>query len=199
MTPAAPNPAREGDDVSDFANPAGDAAAYAEVYVQKLLAVLGDRNPFDVLGEQGTAVARAIAGLDAAALRRAEKPGKWSILEVIGHLVDTEIVYGYRVRMILTQDSPPLPGYDQDLWVSRLRHREGDPAEKMELLRRLRAENLRLYRSLSDAELERIGLHSERGPESIRKILRMMAAHDLVHRRQIDRIRKAVAVPDPAA
>jgi hypothetical protein len=47
-----------------------------------------------------------------------------------------------------------------------------------------------LIRSLSDSQLERAGLHAERGPESVRQILKLLAAHDLVHRAQIDRIRK---------
>ena len=52
----------------------------------------------------------------------------------------------------------------------------------------LRTANLRLYRSLGADQRKRAGLHSERGPESVEHILRMIGAHDLVHRRQIERI-----------
>jgi len=50
-----------------------------------------------------------------------------------------------------------------------------------------RTANLRLWRSLAPAERARVGLHSERGPETLDLLIRMMGAHDLVHRRQIDR------------
>jgi hypothetical protein len=63
-------------------------------------------------------------------------------------------------------------------------------------LRGLRIPNLRLWRALSPEQLDRVGLHSERGPESAGQILRLMAAHDLVHRRQIDRILAAAAASE---
>jgi hypothetical protein len=52
----------------------------------------------------------------------------------------------------------------------------------------VRNANLRLYRSLAPAELKRAGQHAERGAESVGHIIRMMAGHDLVHRRQLERI-----------
>jgi hypothetical protein len=52
----------------------------------------------------------------------------------------------------------------------------------------VRTANLRLWRSLTPAQLARVGLHSERGPESMDLVIRIMGAHDLVHRRQIDRV-----------
>jgi hypothetical protein len=55
-------------------------------------------------------------------------------------------------------------------------------------LRGLRNANLRLWRTLTPEQRERAGLHSERGLESVDLMLRMTAGHDLVHRRQIDRI-----------
>ena len=61
-------------------------------------------------------------------------------------------------------------------------------------LRGVRTANLRLWRSLTPAQLERVGLHSERGPESVDLVLRMMGGHDLVHRRQIDRVLAAAGV-----
>jgi hypothetical protein len=57
----------------------------------------------------------------------------------------------------------------------------------------MRTANLHVVRRLSSSQLERVGLHSERGPESAGLLLQLMGAHDLVHRRQIDRILSAVA------
>jgi len=114
-------------------------------------------------------------------------------MEVLQHLADTEIVYGYRVRTTLATPGAPIQGYDQDVWARELRYRDGNFADAIDQLRVLRRINLRLLRSLGEEELDRFGLHSERGPESVRQVIKLTAGHDLVHRRQFERIRKAVS------
>ena len=173
---------------SPFSNPAGTAPADAAAYTRAILEVLGQQDPLAVMAELVPWVEQRVGRLDDAALRRPEKPGKWSVLEVVQHLADTELVYGYRVRMILTQDTPPIPGYDQDHWAKTLRYRDVPPGEALAQLRALRPANLRLLRSLDASQRRRAGLHSERGLESVEHIARMIGGHDLVHRRQIDRI-----------
>ena len=171
-----------------FSNPAGNAAAAASGYVRALLDVLGTRPPIDVLDELIPWVAARTQGVDDAILRRPEALGKWSVLEVIQHLADSDLVFGVRLRMILTEDRPPLAGYDQDRWATELGYRDVPLDLALSQLRGLRIPNLRLARALSPQQLQRVGLHSERGPESIAHLLKLMAAHDLVHRRQIERI-----------
>jgi hypothetical protein len=171
-----------------FSNPAGNAQGAATGYVRALLDLLGARDPIQVLGELLPWVAARTRGLDEPALRRPEKPGKWSVIEVIQHLADSDLVAGFRTRMVLSEDRPALQGYDQDRWASEFRYRDVSLAQALDQLRGLRTANLSLWTNLSPAQLERVGLHSERGPESARHILRLMAGHDLVHRRQIDRI-----------
>src|SRR6476659_10294473 len=97
-----------------FANPAGNAATAASGYVRALLDFLGDRDPLDVAAEQLPWLERRTAGLDDAALRRPEAPGTWSALQVIQHLADTEVVYGWRTSQVLAEDRPAIPGSDQD-------------------------------------------------------------------------------------
>ena len=99
---------------------------------------------------------------------------------------------GFRLRMILAQDRPPLVGYDQDLWASRLRYQEADFPEALDLFLTLRRSNMRLWEGLSATDLARVGLHSERGEESLGHLRRLYAAHDLMHLRQLDRIRASI-------
>jgi hypothetical protein len=174
--------------MTSFSNPAGNAPAAAASYTKALLDLLGDRDPLVVMAELVPWLEQRVGALDDATLRRPEKPGKWCVLEVVQHLADTELVYGYRVRMMLTQDAPPIPGYDQDVWARTFRYRDLPAAQAMAQVAALRPANLRLYRSLDAAQLARTGLHSERGPETVGHTLRMMGGHDLVHRRQIERI-----------
>jgi hypothetical protein len=171
-----------------FANPAANAAAAAPTYVQALLEFLGDRDPLEVAAEQLAWLQKRTAGLGDAVLRRPEAPGKWSVVEVVQHLADTEVVYAWRTRQVLCEDRPAIQAYDQDVWARVLAYAEADLGIAMAQLGGVRAANLRLWRSLAPAERARVGLHTERGPESVDLLIRMMGAHDLVHRRQIDRI-----------
>lgn len=99
---------------------------------------------------------------------RAEAPGKWSIREAVQHLADSELVGGFRLRMILAHDRPSLAGYHQDLWASRLRYRDVDLPDAVEQFIVLRRANLRIWQHLDAADLIRVGLHGERGEESPR-------------------------------
>lgn len=175
-----------------FSNPAGAAKDAAASYTRALLDLLGDRDPIAVQSELSVSLERAVAGLSDAQLRKPEMPGKWSVIEVVQHLADSEIVYGYRIRLILAADTPAIEGYDQDAWCQRLRYIETSLPDALAQIRILRGRTLHLLRGLRPDEWERVGLHSERGPESVRHITRLLAAHDLVHRRQIERIKSAI-------
>jgi hypothetical protein len=173
--------------MTSFANPAGNAAAAAPAYIRALLEFLGDRDPLEVAAEQMAWLGGRTAGLSDAVLRRPEAPGKWSVVQVIQHLADTEMVYAWRTRQILCEDRPAIQGWDQDAWARVLGYADADLGVAMAQLGGTRTANLRLWRSLAPAERARVGLHSERGPETLDLLIRMMGAHDLVHRRQIDR------------
>jgi hypothetical protein len=178
--------------MSIFANPPRYSAETARAYVAALLDALGDRDPIETMARTPAALRDAVAGLSDEALRTPERPGKWSVVEVVQHLADTEVVYGYWMRVTVAQDRPSIPGYDQDAWAKNLRYdavRVEDALADQEALRTM---NLRWLRSLTDEEMERVGIHAERGEESIHQITRLLAAHDLVHLRQIERIKGAV-------
>jgi len=180
---------------SVFSNPAGRAEAAAHAYVTALLDLLGDRDPLAVLDELLPALRDLLDGLDGTALRQPEAPGTWSILQVLEHLADQETVNAVRFRSVVAEDEPALRGYDQDQWAARLRYGVADAATVLDELAALRGRTLRLLRSLTPAEHGRVGHHSERGAESVAHLLRLAAGHDLVHRRQIARIRTAVGPP----
>ncbi len=171
-----------------FSNPAANAAASAKSYVRVLLDVLGDRQPLDVLPELMPWLDARLSGVPEQVLRRPEAPGKWSVTQVVKHLADSELVFGFRSRMILSEDRPALQGFDQDRWASLFRYGEVMCQSALAQLGVLRDADLAVLRRLGPEELERVGMHSERGPESLGHLMKLMAAHDLVHRRQIDRI-----------
>jgi hypothetical protein len=122
-----------------------------------------------------------------------EAPGKWSIGQVIQHLADSERHGSVRFRMVVSHDRPDIPAYDQDLWAERLRYSELNVNDALEEFSAVRRSNVRLFERASDADLARVGIHSERGEESLGYMLKLYAGHDIVHLRQIERIRRAVS------
>ena len=104
--------------MSVFSNPVGTAGAAAAAYIAALLQLLGDQNPLAVQGELLGEVRRLVGGLSGKDLLEPEAPGKWSILEVVSHLVDQELVNSYRLRAIVAEDEPVIQGYDQDRWFA---------------------------------------------------------------------------------
>ena len=137
-------------------------------------------------------LADAVAGLSDADAERPPRPGAWSALQVLRHLADSEIVYGYRLRLIVASDRPAIPGYDQDAWAARLHYHRGTMADAFDEWRAARRGTLRFLRSLDAADWERVGLHSERGEESVRHIATLLAGHDLNHERQVRRVREVL-------
>ena len=171
-----------------YANTAGAGAQATADYVASLLQLLGDQEPFGILGATPARLAETVAGVPSDRLARPEAPGKWSVAAVLQHLADSEVVNGYRIRVILAADSPPIPAYDQDAWSSALRYHSADALLALRDFSAARAANLRLWTSLDGNSLERAGLHAERGRETIGRLIQLLAAHDLVHQRQIVRI-----------
>jgi hypothetical protein len=158
-----------------------------QAYREKIFKVLGERDPLEVMAQTASRLAEIVGENSPAVLRERPFAGKWTANEVIGHLVDSEWVYGYRLRLILSEENPTILGTTQDSWVVRQRHNEREPLELAETFRTLRELNLAIWRRTSTADLERTGQHNERGPESLAVMLRLLAGHDLSHLEQIGR------------
>jgi hypothetical protein len=157
-------------------DPIGDPQAYQEF----LLAALGDDDPATV--QAGTPAAlRQVAGEAAMHIRTRPAPGEWSALEVMGHMLDAEVVVSARYRFIVAHDEPPLIGYDQDRWVRGLHHNDDGPSALVDHFEAMRLANLAMWRRANPDERSRVGLHAERGPESYDLTFRLLAGHDRVH------------------
>jgi hypothetical protein len=172
---------------------AGDPVMDPTGYQLLLLGALGEDDPASAQAETPAALRQLVveAGDD---LRTAPEPSEWSVLECVGHIVDSELIASVRYRWILAHDRPPLVPYDQDLWVTGLRHREDDPEMLLDVFESLRAANLDLWSRSSDEQRARVGVHAERGPESYDLTFRLAAGHDRIHgdqaRRALETVRR---------
>jgi hypothetical protein len=182
------------DPMSVFTNAASASQEEAAAYVPAVLGLLGDRDPLDVLRTTPAALEALTRGMTSDRLTRLERAGKWSIRHVLQHLADSELMWGVRLRLVLAQDRPTLTGYDQDLWAERLHYDRADAEQAARDFTVLRQANLRLLMQASPADLDRAGVHVERGEETVRHMMRLYAGHDLLHLRQIERIKAAVGV-----
>jgi hypothetical protein len=165
----------------------GLAVSDPQAYRARLFNLLGDRNPLQVMEQTASVLADIVRKYSVEVLRSRPFEGKWTPNEIIGHLADSEFVYGYRLLLILCEDNPTILGTNQNLWVARLRHNDREPSEHVEIFRTMRQLNLGEWRRLSPADLKRTSQHNQRGLESLETILRMQAGHDLSHLDQINR------------
>ena len=167
--------------------------AQADQYTAALLELLGSDDPLQVLRETPAALRRELHHFPANQLFTPEAPGKWSAAMVMAHLADSELVGSFRLRMILAHERPALAPYDQDLWAARLHYERANPEETWERFSVLRRANLALWVGAQPEQLERVGIHGERGEESIDRMRRLYAGHDRAHLKQLDRIREGLS------
>jgi hypothetical protein len=174
--------------MSIFTNSAARSSEEAGDYTKAVLDLLGDRDPLQVLRETPGALRGILDGVSADMATTPESPGKWSIAMVAQHLADSELVCGWRVRMVLAHDRPAITGYDQDAWAARLRYDQAPLEPALADFEAARGANLRLLARVPESDRERVGVHAERGEESVAHMIRMYAGHDLLHLRQVERI-----------
>jgi hypothetical protein len=159
-----------------------------EQYMQRISGYMEGKQPLAVQASTAKKLERLIKGLPTAKLRKRPAPEKWSVSEILAHLADAEIVGGFRMRLILGAPGAPIVAFDQDSWVTSGHYEKRDPRKSLELFRALRDANLAMLKSLTPAQWKHYGMHSERGQETIERVVLMFAGHDINHLLQIESI-----------
>jgi len=136
---------------------------------------------------------QAVTGLSREQLLARPIPGKWSTLEVVCHLADFEPVLADRMKRIIALDKPPLAAADENLYAAKLAYHDRDLAEELAVIDVTRKQMARILRPLPDAALDRVGIHSERGPRTLADILSGATNHIAHHLPFIAEKRKALA------
>lgn len=139
-------------------------------------------------------IAAAVSGLPETVLRHEPAPDKWCIQEILGHLADIEIVYGYRLRQMLADRKPVIAPMDQNEWVRNLGCLETPPAELIALYGLNRHANLRLLQRLTAADLGKSAYHPETKKDfTVAELVERMVTHGANHLEQIERAKKAAS------
>ncbi|MDH3252579.1 MAG: DinB family protein, partial [Ignavibacteria bacterium] len=155
-------------------------------YVSRILSYIIGKNPLKILSKTPGRLRKITRGLGKKALRRIPEEGKWSILEIINHMNDSEVVFAFRLRMALAQSGNPLQAIDEKRWSDCLHYQDASVKAKIETFRALREDNVTLLRALSGEEIQRFGMHEERGKETVERMAHLYAGHDVNHLQQID-------------
>jgi predicted NBD/HSP70 family sugar kinase len=134
----------------------------------------------------------AVAGITDDEVDRAQASGGWTARQVIHHLADSEAMAYIRLRRLLAEDMPVIRGYDEPEWARRL-HYERPIEASLAVTRTVRVSSLELLESLTPAEWERTGTHSDAGAYSVERWLRIYAGHTHEHADQIRKARRGKA------
>ena len=107
-------------------------------------------------------------------------PGKWSIRELMGHLIDGERIFTYRALCFARNDSTPLPGFEEDEYIRNAAFDTIPLPELAEEYGTVRQASILLFRHLTPEAWDRVGT-ANNGVASVRGIAWIMAGHELHH------------------
>lgn len=151
-------------------------------YYHRYVNALGDADIADVLKDQTTTITRLVTKLteEKALFRYAD--GKWSVKEVLGHLIDCERVFAYRAMCIARGETQPLPGFDENTYVANASFDRRPLDRLLDEFIAVRLATFFLCDSLSSVELLLSGT-ANNNPITVRALLWIIAGHTAHHLR----------------
>jgi len=153
-----------------------EAAPFYHGYIAK---VAGE-NILEQLVNQLAEVERLFGALDDTAALARYSPGKWSVKEVQGHLTDVERIFSYRLLRISRGDVTPLPGFDENTFVSAARFDERPLRDLASEFRAVRLSSVALGNGLPPTSWSQMG-HASGNPVSARALVYIMVGHVAHH------------------
>ena len=131
---------------------------------------------------------RLVISLSDTELKTRYMATEWSVQQIVHHLVDSHVNSVIRLKLILSEDRPPLKGYDQDAWADQADVAMTPISASLAILHGLHERWGNLFESLTDEQYQRVGVHSEIGDVSVDDLLDSYADHGEIHIDQIKRV-----------
>jgi DinB superfamily len=138
---------------------------------------------------------QAVTGMTRDQVLARPVPGKWSTLEVVCHLADFDPILADRMKRIIAEDRPPLLGADEKRFAAALAYHDRDLEEELAIIENTRRQMARILRTLPEEALQRVGVHNERGPLSLERMLTITTNHIPHHVKFIAEKRRALGLP----
>jgi hypothetical protein len=152
---------------------------------------IGNQAPLDVISETPRHLAQLAETIGPERLETRPAPGKWSARDILCHLADCEVVFGFRLRQTLAEDHHVVQPFDQDRWAGGYGTYDANLA--LATFSAVREWNLALIRAASPADLAKAVTHPERGTMTFQTIVETMAGHDRNHMKQMEAIASQAA------
>ena len=152
---------------------------YAEYY-HKYISRVADGNIITVLGSQIDNTVALLHGLSEAQAAFRYAPEKWSVKEVVGHLIDSERVFGYRAMRFARNDQTPLSGFEQDAYVQAAAFDDQSLSDLASEFEHVRRANLLMLRGLNGDAWDRRG-EANGNAVTVRGLAYIIAGHELHH------------------
>lgn len=162
---------------SRIARPAADE--YGDYYSSYIDSV-PDSDLLDELSRQGRALQERFSELGEERARHRYAPGKWSVKEVLGHLVDCERIMSYRALCFARSERQSLPGFEQDDFVAAADFDSRPLSELLAEYAAVREATVALFAGLSPTELARRGRANDL-VFSVRALAYLIAGHERHH------------------
>ena len=153
---------------------------YGEFYAGYIKRVPEGSDLLALLAGQPTDLSALLARITDEQANVRPPAGEWSVKEVIGHVNDTERIFAYRALRITRGDTTPLPGFEQNDYVSNTNFNARSLADLLDEFEWQRRANVACFKPLSEAEIARRGIASNLGV-SVHALLHIMAGHVLHH------------------
>ena len=144
--------------------------------------------------EGPVALRKAVAGMSREQVLARPVAGKWSTLEVVCHLADFDPILADRMKRIIAEDKPQLLGADEKHFAAALAYHQRDVEEELTIIEKTRSQMARILRTLPADALNRVGVHNERGPISLERMLTITTSHIPHHVKFIQEKRQALGL-----
>ncbi len=156
----------------------GDYNPYYQTYINTLG---GEADLLNVLNRQSNNFPQFIASIPDDKLQYAYVKEKWSVAEVLQHIIDTERIFQYRALRFSRNDATPLPGFDQDVFANGLQMKNSTKETIIAEYTAVRASTIALFASFSNEVLKRLGTASD-SPMSVGALGFIICGHQRHHR-----------------
>ena len=148
-------------------------------YYAKYITLVGD-DALEAMRSGCVATTRLLSGVTEEKAMFRYQPGKWSVKEVVGHVIDGERVFAYRALRFARADETPIPGFEENHWVPAGRFDRRPLQDLVAEYSTVRAATLSFFSSLDEEDLLRRGRAND-AIVSVRALAHIIAGHELHH------------------
>jgi hypothetical protein len=149
-------------------------------YYGRYISLVSGSDIIDALAHQAVSTEAYLKELPAAKGGFRYAPGKWSVKEVIAHVIDSERVFAYRALTFARGDTAALPGFEQDDWMKALSVEDVPLESFIDEYKNVRGATIHLFRQLTPDAWKRRGTASD-NPVTVRALAYIIAGHELHH------------------